>query len=138
MNNLKERTAGAYVLLGSAVLNLVALAAYGIFGLNTGTFVAEIFALLLVSLLLGVLRWFYRGFFADYIPPVCAALVTASLLRLIMDSIDDFTAFVVGMGNYFGNADNAGPRVGITVIMLLSILTTIVGSFFNKEKKVSA
>lgn len=135
MNILKGKSAGAYVLMVSEVLCLVATVAYLIFGLSSGTFVGSVFALLLIAALGGAALCFYRGFFADYIPPVMTALVTAGLVLLARDSINDLTAFMVGMGDYFGNADNAGPRIMIAAVMLLTILVTIIGSFMKREKK---
>lgn len=137
MNILKGKSAGSYVLMLSTVLSLAATVAYLIFGLSSGTFVGSIFALLLIATLGGAALFFYRGFFADYIPPVVTALVTAGLVLLARDSINDLTAFMVGMGDYFGNADNAGPRIMIAAVMLLTILVTIVGSFMPREKKLS-
>ena len=134
MNIFKGKSVGAYVLMVSTVLSLAATVAYLIFGLSSGTFVGSIFALILIAALGGVILWFYDGFFSDYIPPVCTALVTASFVLLIRDSIDDLTAFFVGMGDYFGHAENAGPRVGIAVVMLLAVLVTIIGSFIGREK----
>lgn len=135
MNILKGKSAGSYVLMVSTVLSLVATVAYLVFGLGSGTFVSAIFVLLLIATLGGVALCFYQGFFADYIPPVITALVTAGLVLLARDSIDDLTAFMVGMGDYFGNADNAGPRVMIAAVMLLTIIVTVIGSFMARERK---
>lgn len=135
MNILKNKTPGAYVLMASAVLCLLATVMYLVFGLSTGVLVGNILILLLLACVGGAVLCFYNGFFADYIPPVLTALVTAGLVLLVRDSIDDLTAFMVGMGDYFGNADNAGPRVMIAVVMLLTILVTIIGSFMSREKK---
>ena len=132
---MKGKSAGAYVLLVSAILSLVAAAAYLVFGLTSQTFAAPIFLLVLAAAAGGIALLVYHGFFADYVPPICAALLAASFVTLMRDSIDDLTAFFVGMGNYFGNADNAGPRVAIAALMLAAGLVTIVGSFLGREKK---
>ena len=138
MQILKGKSAGSYALMVSTILSLAATVMYLVFGLSFQTFVGTIFVLPLVATLLGLAQWFYNGFFADYIPPVITALVTASLVLLVRDSIDDFTALFVGMGDYFGHAENAGPRVAIGVAMLLCVLVTIIGSFMAKGTKKEA
>lgn len=76
--------------------------------------------------------------FADCIPIVMIVLMSVALVLLIADSIDDVTALFVGMGDYFGNADNVGMRVTLAVFMILSIITAIVGSFFSRVRKQEA
>lgn len=132
---VKKKFAGPCTLMISTILSLAATVVYLIFGLRSETFVSTIFVLLIAATLCDFIQWFYDGFATDYIPPVVTALVTASLILLVRDSIDDFTAFFVGMGDYFGNADNAGPRVVIGVIMLLCIVITIIDSFMVRENK---
>ena len=44
------------------------------------------------------------------------------------------TAFFVGMGNYFGNAENVGPRVLVAVFMLLSLLAELIAAFMRRVK----
>ena len=135
---MKGKEKGSYVLLAGAVLSLVAAAAYLVFGLMSQTFVGNIFLVFLVAAACGCLLFFYNGFFADYLPAVISALSACGLILLGKDSVNDLTAFFVGMGDYFGNADNVGPRAAIFVIMLVSLLVVIIGSFMKNGKKAEA
>lgn len=134
-SKLREKSVGAYFLLASTVLALAATVLYLIFGISSGTFTGSIFVLALIATLLSAAALFYSGFLADYIPAAATALFTASLVLLIENSIDDVTAFFVGMGDYFGNADNVGFRVAVAVAMLAAIVLTIAGAFLRQGNK---
>lgn len=135
MSIFKGKFKGRVVLAIAAALALLSAVLYLIFGLASGTFQASLLLLPLAAALVGAALWFYRGFFADYLPAVLTALMSGGLILLVRDSIDDLTAFFVGMGDYFGNADNVGPRAAIAVVMLLCIVLAIVGSFLRQEKE---
>ncbi len=138
MRIFKGKTAGQIVLMIAVALSVIASVAYLIFGLASGTFKPVLLLLPLAAALAGLAACIWHGFAADYLFPVCTALLTASLVLLGRDSIDDLTAFFVGMGDYFGNANNVGPRVAVAVILLLGIITAIIGSFLRQEKKEAA
>lgn len=122
---------------GIAATALGALSAIGylIFGIASGTFQGGIFACALVGTAIGALLLFYDGYFADFIRIAFVVVMTTGLLLLINNSIDDITAWMVGMGNYFGNADNVGPRLAIAVLLLLAAISGIVASFSEKRQK---
>lgn len=132
---LKNKSVGYYVLLGAAVLGLITSIMYLAFGLASHTFSGGIFACALISFLCIVVLVFYDGYFADFVPLAAIVIMSLALVLLVGDSIDDITAFVVGMGNYFGNADNVGMRVTVAIFMLLTIIASIVGSFMRRTKE---
>ena len=135
MKIFNGKTKGQILLMLATFLALAAAIAYLVFGLASGTFQPVLLVLPLAAAAVGAVLCFYRGFLADYLPAVLSAVMTGGLVLLIRDSIDDITAFFVGMGNYFGNADNVGPRAAIAVIMLLCVIFTIAGAFMKQEKK---
>ena len=135
MKIFKGQSKGQILLRIATVLALVSAIGYLIFGLASGTFQPVLLVLPLAGAAVGAVLCFYHGFFADYLHAVLSAVMTASLVLLIRDSVDDLTAFFVGMGNYFGNADNVGPRLTVAGIMLVCILVTIIGAFMRQEKK---
>ncbi len=138
IQKLKTKSVGYYILLASTVLGLIVSVMYIAFGVSSHTFAAGIFVCALFAFLLGVALAIYEGVFADCIPIVMIVLMSVALVLLIADSIDDVTALFVGMGDYFGNADNVGMRVTLAVFMILSIITAIVGSFFSRVRKQEA
>ena len=77
----------------------------------------------------------YQGALEGYAAIAMAALMMVSFLLLANNSIDDITAFFVGMGNYFGNAENVGPRVLVAVFMLLSLLAELIAAFMRRVKR---
>ena len=135
MEKIKSKSVGAYVMLAATALCLIATIMYLAFGIASQTFAGGIFVCLLLSFLLGVVLFFYDGYFGDFIPLVIVALVSVGLMLLIADSINDITALFAGMGDYFGNADNVGIRLVIAVFMLVGILTAVVGAFLRRVKK---
>lgn len=134
MKLFKGKPAGQKGLFLAAVLGAASATAYLIFGNMAQVFQAPIFAILCGMTAAGLLGCVYHGFFADYLPPVMAALAAAGLVRLGQDSINDLTAFFVGMGDYFGNADNVGPRVLIFVLILLTALTAMISTFLKSRE----
>lgn len=130
----KNKSAGFYLQLAASVLAVVALIAYIIFGAASQTFTSSIFLCLLISAALGVFLVFYRGIVSPYAMVAMAVLMMVSFVLLANNSIDDITAMMVGMGDYFGNAENVGPRVLVAVFMLLSMLIAIVASFMRRTK----
>ncbi|MBQ1492579.1 MAG: hypothetical protein IIZ39_11530 [Blautia sp.] len=135
MKLFKGKPAGKKALIVATFLGLVGAISYMIFAFSANVFSFPICALLWALVVVGILGCAYDGFLADYLPPIMAALSAAGLVRLGWDSVDDLTAFFVGMGNYFGNADNVGPRVFIFALILLTALVTMVGAFLGKEQK---
>ncbi|MBR1814017.1 MAG: hypothetical protein IJ773_09370 [Lachnospiraceae bacterium] len=135
MKFLKGKSAGSHVLFAATVLSLVACVAYSVFGLSAHVFNTTIFGILCVMTLVGLLSSLYTGVFTDYLPAIATALGAAGLITLGKDSVNDLTAFFVGMGDYFGNADNVGPRVLVFALILLASVVTFVGAFLGSRKK---
>ena len=135
MKFLKGKTAGSRVLFAATVLSLVACVVYLVFGLTANVFNSTIFGILCAFTVVGFVSCAYTGFFTDYLPAVASALGAAGLITLGKDSVNDLTAFFVGMGDYFGNADNVGPRVLVFALILLASLVTFIGAFLGSRKK---
>lgn len=135
IENFKGKAMGYYVTVAAVALYLIAVIMYLIFGIASATFSAGIFVCLLIGFAVGVFALFYDGYFGDYLPFAMIALVTAGLMMLIENSIDDITALFVGMGSYFGNADNVGMRLTIVIMLVIGVITTIVGAFLKKSKE---
>lgn len=130
----KEKAVGWYLNALATVLAVAALIAYIVFGTVSQTFVPAVCICLCVAVALGVVMIFYHGAPANYAAIALAVLMMIAFLFLANDSIDDITALMVGMGDYFGNAENVGPRVLVAVFMLLSLLVEIVSSFMSRVR----
>lgn len=131
----KIRVSGSISLIASVAVSLAAAVLYLIFGVSSGTFVGSILALTAAATAVQAVALIYKGFFADYLPIASVALMAAALMQFAGNSVDDVTAFFVGMGNYFGNADNVGFRVVIVVAMLAAIILSIVNAFAKPKQK---
>ena len=129
----KNKSAGWYLSAVSTLLAVIALIAYIAFGTSSQTFVPAICICLVAAVALGAVMVLYQGALEGYAAIAMAALMMVSFLLLANNSIDDITAFFVGMGNYFGNAEN-GPRVLVAVFMLLSLLAELVAAFMRRVK----
>ena len=134
LSKLKGKTAGTYFLAAATLFGLISAILYLIFGVISGTFVASIFIFSVIAVVLDAVQLVCIGFFADYIPIASSTFLTISLVQLIGNSIDDVTAFFVGMGDYFGNANNVGFRVVIALTMAGTILLTIIGAFLRQRR----
>lgn len=130
----KNKSAGWYLSAVSTLLAVVALIAYIVFGTSSQTFVPAICICLVAAVVLGAAMVLYQGALEGYAAIAMAALMMVSFLLLANNSIDDITAFFVGMGNYFGNAENVGPRVLVAVFMLLSLLAELIAAFMRRVK----
>lgn len=135
MGFLKNKTLGWYLNAIATVLAVAALIAYIVFAIASQTFVLAICLCLCAAVVLGVIKVFYSGALACYASIAQVTLLMCAFLLLANDSIDDITALMVGMGSYFGNAENVGPRVLVAVFMLLSLLLGIVASFLRRTKE---
>ncbi len=130
----KNKSVGFYLQFAASALAVVALIAYIIFGAASHTFLASIFVCLLIGVAVGVLLVFYRGTFSVYAMVAMAVIMAVSFILLANDSIDDITAMMVGMGDYFGNAENVGPRFAVAVFILLSVILDVVASFMGRTR----
>ena len=129
----KNKSVGFYLQFAASALAVVALIAY-IFGAASHTFLASIFVCLLIGVAVGVLLVFYRGTFSVYAMVAMSVIMAVSFILLANDSINDITAMMVGMGDYFGNAENVGPRFAVAVFILLSVILDVVASFMGRTR----
>lgn len=131
----KEKAVGWYLNALATVLAVAALIAYIVFGAASQTFVPAVCICLCVAVALGAVMIFYQGALANYAAIALVALMMIAFLFLANDSIDDITALMVGMGDYFGHAENVGPRVLVAVFMWLSLIVGIVASFMRRKRE---